>query len=395
MVKPLYSNIRNLLETGQDFAYFCRFNDQDRVNGEEFLFETDSRPLEFNGNGREVLNTKLPRLLDASSSEKEPFIPVFVSYDFIEDVFQLNSTKRAGWPMIGAIDPDITRKGRVVREQISGFSGSGEARIEPNEREKLEESIAAVVDRIRNGELLQTVLSNRFDVEPFDGPSLLQYLIENDRSRYVYYFRMGEKEIVGSSPENVFVRDGKEIFIHPIAGTRRRGVDNDSYLVDSLMNDSKELCEHRMLVDLARNDLSRISVPGSVRVAVNMVPEHFHSVIHLTSRVEGALPDSVTNYDIFSSIFPAGTVSGAPKRRALELINEYEKTPRGPYAGAIGLLGRDQIEMALTIRSAYKNRNESYIQAGAGIVKDSVARREVDEMIAKANTLMAGGLVCE
>lgn len=322
-------------------------------------------------------------------------MPLFVSYNFVKDIFGMSLKNDSGWPTIGTVIPTRTRRSEFIRTQppVASNSPNG-ATIGPSERDKLENNLSEVIERIRGGELLQVVVSHRFNIGEFSAPDLLSYMIENDRSRYVYYYKMGNIEIVGSSPESVFVRSGSEITIHPIAGTRNRYSAGDSELISSLRNDSKELCEHRMLVDLARNDLHRISSPGSVKVQANMLAEKFYSVIHLTSIVNGTVRSDATNYDIMSSVFPAGTVSGAPKRRALELIDHYERFDRGVYGGAVGIMGTDTMEMALPIRTAFRKSGEAYVQAGAGIVKDSVPEREVNEMIAKANTIMAGGLVC-
>lgn len=341
----------------------------------------------------DVLDHAIPDILRSSPAIGE--IPAFISYGFIHEIFGMESRHYSGWPVLSAIIPDRTLRNSITRPGTAPMKRKGgEASMDQGRREKLEASIAEVVERIREGELLQTVISNRFDLQDFDAPGLLEYMIMNDRSRYVYYYRISGREIIGSSPESVFVRNGEEVTIHPIAGTRKYVSGQDENIIASLTSDSKELCEHRMLVDLARNDLSRISMPGSVRVARNMVPERFYSVIHLTSIVNGTLRPGAGNYSIFSSIFPAGTVSGAPKQRALEIIDRYEPVSRGPYAGAVGVIGRNTAEMALAIRTAFRTADESYIQAGAGIVKDSAPAREADEMIAKANTLMAGGLQC-
>lgn len=391
--QPLYRSLDSLVESGQNFAYFCKFSDEERINGQEFLFDTEEKPLFFKDNVKSGLNDVLPEIIGAIDSRS--FLPVFVSYGLVENIFNLNLRKKPVLPATGLLIPSSEKRNTISRTPSPGITGNdNHAEISEDERKKLENNLGEVIERIRAGELLQTVISHRFNVEEFNGMDLLSYMIENDRSRYVYYYRMGDLEIVGSSPESVFVRSGKSITIHPIAGTRRRYSNSDSELIASLKSDSKELCEHRMLVDLARNDLSRISLPGSVKVQSNMVAEKFYSVIHLTSTVNGTLAPDVTQYDILSSIFPAGTVSGAPKRRAIEIIDRYEQYDRGVYGGAVGIIGKDNTEMALPIRTAFNHGGKAYVQAGAGIVKDSVPEREVDEMIAKANTIVSGGLVC-
>ena len=329
------------------------------------------------------------------SEEGDVKIPIFTSFSLVQDTLGVKSRHRKEWPLIGAILPSETVSGSFIRTEERQLHVSGKrVDLPPLERGKLEESILEIRERIRNGEALQVVMSHRFNLEWFNGPKILRHLLFNDKSRYVYYYKMGNLEILGSTPENAFTKHGEHLTINPIAGTRNRVSNTDANLVASLLSDNKELCEHRMLVDLARNDLSRISSTDSVNVSRSMVPEKFYSVIHLTSSVESKLAKGKRNFDIFSSLIPAGTVSGAPKVRAIEIIDEYETTERGPYGGTVGIMGKNHIDMALTIRSAFKNGGKSYTQAGAGIVKDSNPSNEVDEIIAKAGTILAGDLIC-
>ncbi|MCL6091155.1 MAG: chorismate-binding protein [Candidatus Thermoplasmatota archaeon] len=396
MNRNLYRKVESLLKGDSDFAYFCRFRDNDRISGEEFLFETEIDPVTFNGNSRDTIRKGLSDMVE--SLDDGELVPTFISYDFVSTVFGLQLRNRSKWPTVSAIMPSKITKGQFTRAAATGpVRKLGVATMEKYRREELAHRIAEVRERIREGELLQVVLSNRFGVSPFDSASLLNYFMTNDLSRYVYMFRFNGHEVVGSSPESVFVRNGVNVTIDPIAGTRNRDVDanNDTILIKSLNNDVKEICEHRMLVDLARNDLARICSPGTIRVTRDMIPEKFYSVIHLVSQVKGTVRENISPYDLLASIFPAGTVSGAPKRRALEIIDETEDRARGPYSGSVGLLGKEIMDMALTIRSAFQSQNESFVQAGAGIVKDSVPDTEVDEMIAKADTVIAGGLKCE
>lgn len=336
----------------------------------------------------------MPELI-SESGIKDAKIPIFTSFSLVQETLGVSSRHERNWPMIGTILPSQIETGTFVREGNQDFNaGQRPPEMQAIDKSLLEKNISEVVERIRNGEALQVVVSHHFDVEGFIGPDVLTQLLEKDRSRYVYYYKFGDLEIIGSSPENVFRKLGNFVTVSPIAGTRRRNTDTDDNLVSSLLSDNKELCEHRMLVDLARNDLSRIGVPGSVKVSRNMVPEKFYSVIHLTSTVDAEFSPGNSNFQLFSSLFPAGTVSGAPKLRALELIDHYETKERGPYGGALGIVGESEMDLALTIRSAFMNHGIAYTQAGAGIVKDSVPRNEVEEIIAKAGTIMAGGLIC-
>ncbi len=395
MKHPLFESVKALREEGKDFAYICRFKDLEREKGEELLFETDEKPILSNDAPEKTLNVTIPEIIDGMDGGRDKLVPVFLSYELIESIYGLKLRNRSTWPLVGTIIPSNMQRAEFYRN-TPGYSRlrSDFSKISDTSKGILESNILEVRERIRNGEMLQTVLSSRFDVKDFDAFELMKYMMLQDRSRYVYFYRFGQYEVIGSSPESVFVRQGKSLTIHPIAGTRRRADGPDPVLIQDLLADNKELCEHRMLVDLARNDLSRVCEPGSVKVASNMVPEKFYSVIHLTSVVNGTLMSNVKPFDIVSAVFPAGTVSGAPKRRAMETIDRYERTGRGVYGGSVGVIGKDVADLALPIRTVYRSKSEAYVQAGAGIVKDSVPDTEVNEMMAKANTIMAGGLSC-
>lgn len=316
-------------------------------------------------------------------------VPFFIGYDSIPEFYPVDKVKRSMWPMAAALIPEKVLHGKFMRDSDLAVRGRVEHSFsDPEMLEKIRE----LKNRIISGELLQVVLSRRFDlgeVEPFN---LLQYFMEGDRSLYVYYYKIGEYEIIGSSPENVISRLGRNLEVHPIAGTIRRGADDyeDSELAEKLLSDRKELREHRMLVDLARNDLGRISIPGSVRVVKSMEVQKFASVQHIVSTVQSRLEEGLGNYDIVRTVFPAGTVSGAPKVRAIELIEKYEDVARGPYSGGLGIMSADYLEMALLIRSVFRCRNEAYTQAGAGLVMDSDPEKEVREFYSKAATVMGG-----
>jgi anthranilate synthase component 1 len=207
----------------------------------------------------------------------------------------------------------------------------------------------------------------------------------------MYYLRLGEFYIAGASPELlVRVEDGT-VSTHPIAGTRRRGRDatEDLALEEELRHDKKERAEHIMLVDLGRNDIGRISEPGTVEVSQLMNVERYSHVMHLVSHVQGKLRADLSQFDALRSCFPAGTVSGAPKIRAMEIIAELEKEKRGPYAGAVGYFDfSGNLDTAITIRTIIIKNNIGYIQAGAGIVADSIPEREYQESLNKAQALL-------
>jgi len=245
---------------------------------------------------------------------------------------------------------------------------------------------------IVDGDCIQTVISRKWNIkiknEPF---SIYRALRMINPSPYMYYLKFGDLHIIGSSPEILVKKTGDKAVLRPIAGTRPRGKDprEDKALCDELLGDEKERAEHTMLVDLARNDLGHVSKFGSVSVKELMVIEKFSHVIHLTSEVEGTLAGSEDSFSLFKSSFPAGTVSGAPKVRAMQIIGELESEARGPYAGAIGYFSfNGDMDFAITIRTVIVSGKNAQIQAGAGIVYDSVPEKEYFETENKAKALM-------
>jgi len=241
---------------------------------------------------------------------------------------------------------------------------------------------------IVEGEVFQLVLSQRFESlnqkQPFDIYRALRIL---NPSPYMYYFNFKDFKIIGSSPEPLIKITGRKILTCPIAGTRRRGVSpgEDVKLVNDLLNDEKEKAEHNMLVDLSRNDIGRICVYGSVKLKRYMKIEKYSHVIHMVSRVEGLLQKDKTIYDALKSTFPAGTLTGAPKIRAMQLISELEPDRRGLYGGIIGYFGYDgSLDTCITIRTALIKGEKIYVQAGAGIVYDSLPENEWRETVNKA-----------
>ena len=364
----------------KNFAYFCKFDDE-RATGRERLFISSQDPVKIYNNAIDHMNNQFLSIIQGGLN-----VPIIVSYDFIDDIYPDIKLKRSMWPKISYIIPDneLTGTYRREKEQTTmvkdGFSD-----------EALEAKIGDAIERIKKGDLLQIVLSRRFDLGKYDPLYILKKFLMNDRSLYVYYYKFGDMEVIGSSPENLLSLEDGTITIYPVAGTRKRGKSEseDRYLENDLKNDEKELLEHRMLVDLARNDIGRICYPGTVEVMRSMEIRKFASVMHIVSTVSGKLESSGPG-DILKSVFPAGTVSGAPKKKAISLINEYEDLPRGAYAGALGIAGNGEMDLALLIRSMFKINGESYTQAGAGIVKDSVPASEVAEIYSKILTVTGG-----
>ena len=248
-----------------------------------------------------------------------------------------------------------------------------------------------IKEQLRQGEAIQVVLSTHFEAsfegEPF---ALYRRLRRINPSPYLFYMDFPDITLMGSSPELLIRCAANQLQLSPIAGTRKRGKTEkeDSMLATELLQDPKERAEHLMLVDLGRNDLGRLARSGTVNVERLMEVERFSHVMHLTSRVTAQLNPGLDAVDVIAATFPAGTVSGAPKVRAMEIIAETEKRPRGPYAGSIGWIGLDKdavnLDMGITIRSLWIKDGKLHWQAGAGIVYDSVPASEYAECQNKA-----------
>lgn len=259
-------------------------------------------------------------------------------------------------------------------------------------KEEFETIVSRAKEYIYAGDVIQVVLSQRLaqatDVSPF---SIYRSLRCVNPSPYMYYLQLGDFHIIGASPELlVRVEDGI-VSTHPIAGTRPRGknTEEDLTLEKELKTDEKERAEHIMLVDLGRNDIGRVSVPGTVEVTQLMDVERYSHVMHLVSHVQGRLREDVSSFDALRACFPAGTVSGAPKIRAMEIIAELETDKRGPYAGAVGYFDfSGNLDTAITIRTIVIKDGIAYIQAGGGIVADSIPEREYEESLSKARALL-------
>jgi len=259
-------------------------------------------------------------------------------------------------------------------------------------KDKYEKNVSAAKKHIKAGDIIQVVLSQRFetkmDVDPFNVYRILRTV---NPSPYMFYLSLGEVKFIGSSPE-VMVRLEKGVAtIRPIAGTRPRGADADEdiRLEKELLSDAKERAEHLMLVDLARNDLGRVSRFGTVKTTDLMTIERYSHVMHIVSNVTGLMEKGKNAFDLFRASFPAGTVTGAPKVRAMEIIDDLEVSRRGPYAGAVGYFSfSGDLDTCITIRTIVVKGKKAYVQAGAGIVADSVPSREYQETVNKAKALL-------
>jgi anthranilate synthase component I len=259
-------------------------------------------------------------------------------------------------------------------------------------KDDFESAVEKAKQYVTAGDIFQVVLSKRFQFQ-YSGSLLAFYksLRQINPSSYMYFYKSGNHQIVGASPEMLIRVDNRKVITFPIAGTTPATVDpkENERLGKELLQDQKERAEHVMLVDLARNDLGRISMYGSVSVPEFMQVHQFSHVQHIVSQVMGDLKDELDSFDALKAVFPAGTVSGAPKIRAMEIIEEIEPSRRGPYAGAVGYFScNGNADFAITIRTLFAEGNRAYIQAGAGIVADSVPEKEWIETDHKARALM-------
>ncbi|MDR1285828.1 MAG: anthranilate synthase component I family protein [Campylobacteraceae bacterium] len=259
------------------------------------------------------------------------------------------------------------------------------------DKEKYCEMVEKAKHYIKEGDIFQVVLSNRFEAEAkgsiFD---TYQILRELNPSPYMFYFSSDKVEIAGASPETLVKLEGKKLFTFPLAGTRRRGINEkeDKELETELLSDPKELAEHNMLVDLGRNDLGKISKFGSVKVEKYLSILRFSHIMHIGSTISSKILDNKNAIDAISSVLPAGTLSGAPKIRACEIIHELEGNRRGIYGGAIGYLSfSGDMDTCIAIRIAFKKDDKVYVRSGAGIVADSIAENEYEECNNKAKAV--------
>lgn len=266
-------------------------------------------------------------------------------------------------------------------------------------REQYMSMVERAKSYIRAGDIFQVVLSQRFHIDTEVSPLHVYRVLRTlNPSPYMYYLKIDDETIVGTSPESLVKVDGERVETRPIAGTRPRGGSEaeDEALALELLKDEKERAEHLMLVDLGRNDLGRVSKFGSVQCDTLMEIEKYSHVMHMVSGVSGKLSPDKDFFDAFLSCLPAGTVSGAPKLRAMEIIAELEREARGAYAGAIGYLGfAGSMDSCITIRTIIFRKGRAYVQAGAGIVWDSVPEKEYEETVNKAKGMLKAIRVAE
>ena len=330
-----------------------------------------------------MLEPKLQSVLPCSEAESSLVLPgKLILFDHLDNRCFFLSLRKEARPKSQPIQPDM--EGSIQVGQIQSEPGKDEYCA----------GVSKVREMINSGEAIQVVLSTRFSA-PFSGEPFVLYrrLRQANPSPYMYFLRLPQITIIGASPE-VMVRCSRgELEERPIAGTRRRSKSDseDQELEEELLADPKERAEHVMLVDLGRNDLGRVAKPGSVQMEKFMQVERFSHVMHLTSYLKAELQDGLDHIDVLRAAFPAGTVSGAPKIRAMEIIAETEKENRGPYSGAVGWLGLDKdsvnLDTGILIRSMWVHKGMLSWQAGAGIVSDSVPEKEWQECQNKAKII--------
>ncbi|MGL5353064.1 MAG: anthranilate synthase component I [Clostridium sp.] len=259
-------------------------------------------------------------------------------------------------------------------------------------KEEYIENVEKAKDYILKGDIFQVVLSQRVTLETKkSGLEIYRKLRTSNPSPYMFYIEFSDYELIGSSPESLVALMGKRVITNPIAGTRKRGEneEEDRLLMEDLLNDEKEKAEHVMLVDLGRNDIGKVSKIGTVEVEGFMQVEKFSHVMHITSTVSGEIEDGKDAFSALESCLPAGTVSGAPKIRAMEIIEELENVKRGIYAGSVGYFSYGgSMDMSIAIRTMILKDKIAYMQAGAGIVYDSVPEKEYEETLNKLKVLM-------
>ncbi len=255
-----------------------------------------------------------------------------------------------------------------------------------------EKMVENAKEYILAGDIFQVVLSQRFSAPLTCDPlSIYRAVRHINPSPYLFYIHVDDTILIGSSPETLVKKEGKKATVRPIAGTRPRGANDaeDKALEKELLADKKEIAEHVMLMDLGRNDLGRVCEFGSVQVSESMGIERYSHVMHIVSEVEGTLRDDIDALDLLAATFPAGTLSGAPKIRAMQIIREQESEPRGPYGGCIGHIsfGGEDMDTAIIIRTAVIQNDTIYVQAGAGVVADSIPANEHQECVNKATAM--------
>ena len=342
-------------------------SDPDDLNLPDYFFMLTDTLLIFDNIEHTI---KIVSNAFVSGSEEEAYRKAVEKIERIEDLLK---------------KPLFFKNGKKKKEQGKGWISNFTSR-------EFEAAVARAQKSIYEGEAIQVVLSQCLkEISPPAAIDIYRALRLINPSPYMYYLGGEDFQIIGSSPEILVRKEGEKVEVRPIAGTRRRGKDNeeDEKLARELLSDPKEKAEHIMLVDLGRNDVGRVSLYGTVEVSERMGIEKYSHVMHIVSHIQGKLAPGCDEFNVLRSCFPAGTVTGAPKIRAMEIIDELENIKRGPYAGALGYFSfSHNMDMAITIRTIVIKDNFAYVQAGAGIVADSIPEKEYQETMNKARAMI-------
>ena len=371
------------------FAYDCVHSLFGKVGGGYSDSQTSIRDQNCENHDARFMLTKDCIIFDHAQRKLYIFSSPFLTYDSdLKKEYNLSVEKiRILRDHIENLKP-VDHTGAMPRKR----SGKKPEYIPSISQEAFERSVRSVQEHIYAGDIFQAVLSHRMECTVNKDPfAIYAALREINPSPYMYYLDFGDEQVIGASPEMLVRVEKRRVTTVPIAGTRPRGRDarHDAQLAHELLADPKERAEHTMLVDLARNDLGKVCRFGSVEVDEFMGIEKFSHVQHIVSTVNGTLRDNLDCYDAFKSCFPAGTVSGAPKIRAMQIIKEEESQNRGLYAGAVGYIGFDRnLEFAIAIRTILVRKGRAYIQVGAGIVADSIPENEWKETGSKASAML-------
>ena len=349
-----------------------------------------------------VAHARIEEETDVGNAYSAAIARIEALIDRLSEPVPTSAMRRSGAPThpisrAGDVDIDYSFVGSAASTP-AGWSvshpdeGIGQRYVPNMSRENYRQMVAACKQAIFEGEIIQVVVSQRLTrrtaVEPFD---LYRSLRAINPSPYMFYLDLDGFQIIGASPELLVQSVDGKVAVHPIAGSRPRGLtpEEDDALAEELLSDEKEIAEHVMLLDLGRNDVGRISRPGTVRVTQQLEIERYSHIMHIVSHVEGMLDDGYDVYDVLRAGFPAGTVSGAPKIRAMEIIAEYEPDKRGPYSGAVGYFSYSgNMDTAISLRTMTLKDGVAFLQAGGGIVADSDPQTEYEETLHKMGALM-------
>mgnify|MGYP001484369397 CR=1 FL=1 len=314
---------------------------------------------------------------------------IFITHAHVDKANALELANRRLDELEDKLSEPVTETGKTIKltseaKREADFTSSfGE--------ENFAKAIGAIKDHVLDGNTMQVVLSQRLSIPFSASPINLYRALRNlNPSPYLYFLDLGDHQVVGSSPEILARLENGEVTVRPIAGTRRRGKteEEDLALEQEMLADPKEIAEHLMLIDLGRNDVGRVAKKGTVELTDKMVVERYSHVMHITSNVTGQVRDGLTAMDVLKASLPAGTLSGAPKIRAMEIIDDLESEKRGIYGGAVGYIGwSGNMDTAIAIRTAVIKDQTLYLQAGAGVVADSVPELEWKETMNKARAM--------